>query len=185
MHIFANVKRWFSHILFFLVPILSLAQVTDTGKPLPTLDDNENSLFYLQRTKNTNTIVYELNRTEDGRLDEDDPVKVYWRHFEVGKDVTNDLSFFEKASVYGVNSQKIANGFKIKLKAFKNRAINLVKNKAGDFVGQMQINGKMARLDRIYVESREGMILPTVLHVDLFGTDLTTGESVIERVLPN
>ena len=172
-------------IAFLLGPCLSLAQMTDTGKPLPTLDKNENSLFYLQRTKNTNTIVYELNRTENGNLNEDDPVKVYWRHFEVGKDVTNDLSFFESVSVYGVSTQRTASGFKIKLKAFKDRAINLVKNKAGDFVGQMQINGKMARLDRIYVESREGMIMPTVLHVDLFGTDLTTGESVTERVLPD
>lgn len=180
-----NVKYWLIHILFFLVPILSLAQVTENGKPLPTLDHNENSLFYLQRTKNTNTIVYELNRTEDGSLDEDNPVKVYWRHFEVGKEVTNDLSFFEKASVYGVSSQKIAKGFKIKLKAFKKRSIHLLKNKAGDFVGQMRINGKMAQLNRICVESREGIILPTVLHVDLFGTDLTTGESVIERVLPD
>lgn len=174
----------FLPIAFLLVPCLSLAQMTDTGKPLPTLDGNENSLFYLQRTKNTNTIVYELNRTDDGNLDEDDPVKVYWRHFEVGTNVTNDLSFFEKVSVYGVSSQKTASGFKIKLKAFKDRAINLVKDKAGQFVGQMLINGKMVRLDRIYVESREGMIMPTVLHVDLFGTDPLTGESIIERVTP-
>jgi hypothetical protein len=185
MPTFAPVRNQIIYLFFFLTPVLSFAQVTDTGKHLPTPDSNDNSLFYLQRTKNTNTIVYELNRTDDGKLDENNPVKVYWRHFEVGDDVINDLSFFEKASVYGVNIQKRADGFTLKLKAFKDRAINLVKGKAGGFVGKIQINGKMARLDRIYVESREGIILPTVLHVDLFGTDLQTGESVIERVLPD
>lgn len=164
-----------------------LAQTTDNGKTLPTPEKTEKDLFFLQRTKNTNTIMYELNLNEDGSLNDDDPVHVYWRHYELGPKVKNELGYFERTHAYGVITEKVKDkigAYSVKLKAFKKRAVNLARDKAGKFVATMNINGKMAILQRIYVKSEEGVITPTVIHVDLFGIDPETGEAVTERVFP-
>lgn len=163
------------------------AQTTDNGKALPTPERNEKDLFFLQRTKNTNTIMYELNLNEDGSLNDDEPVHVYWRHYELGPKVKNELGYFERAHAYGVVTEKVkgkAQEYSVKLKAFKKRAVRLAKDKTGKFVARMKINGKDALLDRIYVKSEEGTIMATVIHVDLFGIDPETGDSITERVFP-
>jgi hypothetical protein len=59
-----------------------------------------------------------------------------------------------------------------------------MKNKLGHYVGQIIINGKRAILQRIFIEAKEGLITPTVLHVDLFGIDPVSGASVTERIIP-
>ena len=129
--------------------------------------------------------MYELNRTVDGKIDMDDPVKVYWRRFEDGDSITKELTLFERTVAFGVNTEKEADGFLIRLRSFKEQAIQIAMDTTGAFLCKTHINGQLAQLERIYVESREGVFLPTVLHVDLFGKDLLTGESVSERLIPN
>ena len=162
------------------------AQTTENGKTLIMPDLTETDLFFLQRTKNTNTIMYELNLNEDGSLNTDEPVHVYWRHYELGPNVKNEMGYFPKTA-YGVISEKLkdqADIYLIKLNAFKKRAVKLAKDKTGKFVAKMKINGKDALLNRIYVDSKEGVLKPTINHVDLFGTDPETGKAVTERVFP-
>ncbi|MBL0036007.1 MAG: DUF4833 domain-containing protein, partial [Flavobacteriales bacterium] len=51
----------------------------------PAPPASKDLLFYIQRNKNANTIVYEANRDATGKLVSDDPVKVNWiRHTERG-----------------------------------------------------------------------------------------------------
>jgi hypothetical protein len=175
-------------LLFFLLSTcLSFAQTTENDKTLISPELTENDLFFLQRTKNTNTIMYELNMNEDGTLNEDEPVNVYWRHYELGPNVKNEMGYFPKTHAYGVVSEKLqdkVDEYSIQLKAFKKKALKLAKDKTGKFVAKMAINGKEALLNRIYVNSEEGVFTATVIHVDLFGTDPETGEAVTERVFP-
>ena len=44
----------------------------------PTPPASSERLFYVQRTPNANTIVYDLNLNSDGKLNAEQPVKVYW-----------------------------------------------------------------------------------------------------------
>lgn len=172
--------------LLILNAASGFAQTTENGKTLIMPDLTETDLFFLQRTKNTNTIMYELNLNEDGTLNSDEPVHVYWRHYELGPNVKNEMGYFPKTA-YGVISEKLKNKaeqYSIKLKAFKKRAVILTKDKKGKFVAKMKINGKDALLKRIYVDSKEGLISPTINHVDLFGIDPQTGKAVTERVMP-
>ncbi len=180
------MMRFVSILILLLIAVEGFSQTTENGKTLITPDLTETDLFYLQRTKNTNTIMYELNLNEDGSLNTDEPVHVYWRHYELGLNVKNEMGYFPKTA-YGVISEKLkdkADTYLIKLKAFKKRAVKLAKDKTGKFVAKMKINGKEVLLDRIYVKSEEGLISPTVIHVDLFGIDPVTGDSVTERVFP-
>lgn len=174
-------------LLFLLFTSSAVAQTTLNGKQLPTPPASDNTLFYLQRSKNTNTVIYESKVDQTGQLVRDLPVNAYWLDYELGENVKTDLNYFERTAVYGVETEDLKDGkgsYLMRLKAFKNCAVTITKNNAGKYVGLMEINGKMAVLKRIYIEAKEGLLTPTVIHVDFFGTDPTTGESVFERIFP-
>lgn len=178
--------------MFRLLPLMLLAlpalgQTTLNGKKLPMPKTSENTLFYLQRSKNTNTVMYEAKVDRTGQLVRDLPVNAYWLDYELGENVKNDLSYFERTAVYGVETEELKDGngsYVMRLKAFKDRAVTVAKNRMGKYEGLMHINGKKAVLKRIFIEAKEGLLTPTVIHVDLFGTDPSTGESVFERIFP-
>lgn len=174
-------------LLLVLFAFPAVGQMTLTGKSLPVPEGQKNMLFYLQRTKNTNTVIYEAKLDDKGELARNQPVDAYWMDYEQGEDVRNDLSYLERMSVYGVDMEDLKDGkgsYLMRLKAFKKRAVTVAKDKLGKYVGMMSINGKKAILQRIYIEAKEGLITPTVVHVDLFGTDPVTGERVFERIFP-
>jgi hypothetical protein len=173
--------------IFLLISLPTLAQTTLNGKQLPTPKTSENTLFYLQRSKNTNTVMYEAKVDQTGQLVRDLPVNAYWLDYEVGENVKSDLSYFERTAVYGVEAEEAKDGngsYIMRLKAFKNRAVTVARNKLGKYEGLMTINGRKAILKRIYIEAKEGLLSPTVVHVDLFGIDPKTGEKVFERIMP-
>jgi hypothetical protein len=61
----------------------------------PTPPASINRLFYVQRTPNSNTIVYDLNIANDGKPDVQDPVKVYWiKYAENGQ--KEELNFIQR-----------------------------------------------------------------------------------------
>lgn len=177
----------FRIIALLLLTLPSMAQTTLNGKTLPTPKDTDNLLFYLQRSKNTNTVMYEAKLDQTGKLVRDTPVSAYWLDYELGDNVRNDLSYFERTAVYGVDTEELKDGkgsYTMRLKAFKDRAVTVARNRLGRYEGLMTINGRKAILKRIYIEAKEGLLSPTVIHVDLFGIDSVTGESVFERIVP-
>ncbi|RZJ87626.1 MAG: DUF4833 domain-containing protein [Chryseobacterium sp.] len=70
--------------------------------PIPTGDPNQ--LFYLQRTSNSNTVVYGLNY-KNGALDPEEPVNAYWiRYADQGQ--KSDLTFLQRHFAYGIKATK-------------------------------------------------------------------------------
>jgi hypothetical protein len=173
--------------LLLLLSASVVGQTTTDGKKLPTPPKSDNMLFYLQRSKNTNTVVYETHKDSKGVLSIETPVHPYWINYEEEGNKKSDLSTFERKAVYGIDIEAIKDrkdAYVMKLKAFNKRSITVVKDKLGHYVGQITINGKKAILKRIFIEAKEGLLTPTVLHVDLFGIDPISGASVTERIFP-
>ena len=76
----------------------------EIGFPIPT--GNSKQLFYLQRTPNKNTIVYELNYS-NGNIDKEDPIHGFWiRYQEKGQ--KEELSYIQKTFAYGLKTKNIA-----------------------------------------------------------------------------
>jgi len=177
----------FRTAFLLLMTMPALAQTTLNGKSLPTPQESDNMLFYLQRSKNTNTVVYEAKVDQTGKLVRELPVTAFWRDYELGEHVRNDLTYVENKMAYGVETEELKDGsgsYLMRLKAFRERAVTVAKNKLGRYEGLMEINGRKAILKRIFIEAKEGLVSPTVVHVDLFGIDPETGESVFERIMP-
>jgi hypothetical protein len=170
--------------------ILSSPEVTENLAPkvYPVPPANENSLFYIQRTKNTNAIVYETNRGPDGKIIVDDPIKIFWIRYSSDSS-TEDLSAIQRKYAYGVTSRSYngqKNAFVIQFVAYKKKNIFLLpKDNGKKYVAYVNINGKLAELKRIFVATNGGTFwFPTIEYVELSGKDPASQQVIVERFKP-
>ena len=156
--------------------IVDSSETTDKGSP-------EGRLFYIERNKNANLVIYEVQVEANGSLHKEDPIIVYWLMNE--KDGSReDLNRFERKRAYGFDSELLAkDSVLLELKVDINR--DVVISRVGDnFKAVTIIEGKKASLDRIYIMADESKLPPDVQYLELFGKDLYTEEDLYEKCLP-
>jgi Domain of unknown function (DUF4833) len=177
----------FYRLLFIacLADFCSFAQIPLEKMPIPpTLAGR---LFYVQRSSNTNTIVYDANMLINKSIDSKNPVNVYWiRYGEKGQ--REPLNYLQRTLAYGVECAPIANepgNYDVRLVAYKKRRIKVTANANGVPVALIVINGKWQQLLKVYALIEEtGNLIPKVKYIELFGRDLKTGLDVYERFKP-
>lgn len=154
--------------------------------PVPPKSDK--LLFYLQRSKNKNTIVYELNTLPDGSLNQKEPVHIYWLRFEEGGKKM-DLLYVQKKLAFGVDAvlaDKQKGDYVLNIVSYKERSLflqkHLVDNKP-KYMVFIVINGKFAILQSIFVTAVDNFWgYPVVSSVELYGLDIKTGANVYEKI---
>lgn len=150
-------------------------------------DTDPNLLFIIQRNKNTNTVVYAVNKEDDGAIKADEPVNVYWIMFEKDGNPTEGLNFLERNSAYGTSSEagEEDGHFMVTVSALKDRPLEVFLDESGAPVAQVEISGEVGNLKRIFVKSKSSMIgLPKVQYVELFGVHPADGTDVYEKIVP-
>ena len=166
-------------LLILFCCLASLYTVAQEGFPVPA--GNAKQLFYLQRTSNTNSIVYELN-VKKGALDKDNPVHVYWiRYAEKGQ--TAELSWIQRVFAYGVKIKLMPDSsYRVRLVSYAGYSMYLRKGADGKYGMYANINGKMMLLNRIFVKITGGsMWSPDIEYFEVSGFDPSTGKAVAER----
>src|SRR6201996_8187526 len=160
------------------------AVITDPVDTFPVPPVNANSLFYLQRTPNTNTIVCELNQS-NGVIDKDEPVKVLWIRYTEQRQ-REDLSWLQKHFAYGLHEKDMGNGvFELRFVSYKKVPMYLMKwsvdNKQHVFV---TINSRQAILNRVYIRIDPGGTFwsPNVKYLELTGVDVQNGKELVQRI---
>jgi Domain of unknown function (DUF4833) len=181
----------FNYLLTVLIMMLSensSASDAIATKVYPVPPVNENSLFYIQRTKNTNAIVYEVNKNSEGKINESEPVKIYWIRY-ASDSTTDDLTPIQRKYAYGVTSRNYngqKNSFVVQFVAYKKRNIFLLPTANGKhYSAFVSINGKLAELKKIFIATSGGSFwFPTIDYVELTGKDPATHQTVVERFHP-
>lgn len=146
-------------------------------------------LFYLQRTVDRNTLIYELNYEASGQLNENKPVKIYWIDFEDGAKIS-PLTFAQSKFAYGIGSElidKVKKVYEIHLVSYKKIKFYLQPaGKNNHYQVHAHILGKPALLTSIFVNIVGGTYLkPVVSYVELNGEDLKTGAKISEKIRPD
>ena len=140
-------------------------------------------LFHIERNKNANIVAYDA-RVETGRsLRKKDPVEVYW--LKLAEDgARKKLKRIERRMAYGfkVRDQQ-GDRLRLEMKADIGRDI-FVEAVDDTFSALIDIDGRRAILERIYIFADESGIMPKVEYLELFGTDLETREARYEKYLP-
>ncbi len=163
------------HIILLLVLALPFGARADDVEP------TSQRLFHIERNKNTNIVVYDAQILPDSNLAEDDPVTVYWLKLAEGGH-RKDLKGIEKKMAYGFNVEsREGNRLVIEMKADVGRNL-VVDIHEGVYRAFMEIEGRLALLDKIYIFAKETLMLPSVKYLELFGTDVETGEEVYEKI---
>jgi hypothetical protein len=185
--------------LFFfcvLVGIVSpvIAQERRNERTLPISDtfpvpkENSRLLFYIQRTHNKNTIMYEVNYKADSTINELEPVKVYWiRYSDMGE--IAPLSYIQRHYAYGIESlmtDKQKKVFRINLVSYPKRPIYLMRAEGDSrYRAYIIMDNKPVYLVKAFAKIEGGTFwVPHITYVELTGKDPVTGKKLIEKIIP-
>ncbi len=171
------------------------AQPGNTTKPevaasdtFPVLLANKNRLFYVQRTLNKNTIIYDINYNQDSTINQKNPVKIYWVRYP-DKGEVEPLSYIQNKYAYGVETALIDTSkmiFKMNFVSYKKRDIYLIKSRSDkNYRSCMTINGKLSYLVKVFVKIEGGTFwFPHITEVEITGADINSGKIVKEKFKP-
>jgi hypothetical protein len=149
--------------------------------PVPS---EPNQIFYIERSSNSNTVVYAANLDAQGHLDQHTPVIAYWRWYNVDGH-RKPLNFAERMLAYGIKSVKHDGpdgSFTFRLAALPERTIYVGLDGKGRPEAFGKVENRWARLVYIYLEVDDSGLLPDVTAMDFFGIDKATGKALREHV---
>jgi hypothetical protein len=166
-------------LLSFL--LMGFGEADENKFPIPPLTPN--TLFYIQRSTNANTVMYEVNRQSNSTLNSENPVQVYWlRYAEKGQ--RQGLNYIERNLAYGVRCQKNENGkYIMRFLASKKKWAEILVDQQGQAHALMMINKKISHLKKIFVQVSEAGLLPKVEYVEFYGEDDATHTATYEKML--
>jgi len=165
-------------IIFCGLHLLGTAQ--EKIFPIPRGDSKQ--LFYLQRTPNINTIVYELNY-KNGIFDTENPVLGFWiRYQERGQ--REELSFLQRKFAYGIKTKKISENFyELNFVSYKKYKMYLKLGNDKKFYVYTNINKQQAILTSIFIKINGGSLWsPNIEYVEISGIEPNTRSIVKERL---
>ena len=180
--------------LFFAVILLTFNSIAQKIKPIPpanveqfpTPADSDIRLFFVQRSSNINTILYDANLGDDKKLDPRNPVHTYWiRYTEGGK--KQELTSIQRTLAYGLHTKATlgeSGSYDGHFLAYRKRKFVVKMNAKGEPVALFLINGRMQILKRIFVKVDESGIMPSVVYIELWGRDAVTDKEVYEKFKP-
>jgi hypothetical protein len=174
---------------FALICFSGLAQKkVKTAVPIvfPTPPNTPIRLFYIQRSNNANTVLYDANLLKNNTLNASDPVHSYWvKYAEGGK--FEELSVIQRTLAYGLHTNKIKeapNTFEGYFFGYRKRKFVVKLDKEKGPIALFPINGKLQILQHVWVQVTEAGLTPKIPYIELFGKDVKTGADVYEKFVP-
>ncbi len=156
------------------------------GRPgwYPTPPADRDLLFYIQRNQNQDAIVYKVNRTPEGLINDHLPMDAYWMRFTAGG-VRNELNEYQNRLAYGYESSKISSElYKFEFVSYHDMSFYINKiDGSSDYRVVYQEDGRNIALNNIYVYALEFGVFPDVKYIEVFGTDINSNEEHYKKIL--
>jgi phosphatidylglycerophosphate synthase len=163
---------------------VTVPAVSAVADSFPTPPRRNNSLFYLQRTPNINTIICELNE-KNGAPDPEDPVHVLWIRYTEQKQ-RQELNFIQRHFAYGIKARSMGNDtYELHFVSYKNIAMYLRKSPVDNLHHvYVTIDKKQMLLNRVFIKINPGGTFwsPNVEYLEFRGVDTDNGKELLQRV---
>ena len=155
-------------------------------RPEYAVPDEPDMLFYIERSTNSNTVVYAARRGTNGALDSGTPVEAFWRWFNVDG-AKKPLNFIERMMAYGVKIDRVVPGHPVtfEITSLPERALTLDLDDKKHPEALIQMGSHTARLVYVYLNVIEGGLMPKVPSLDIFGIDKSSGKALHEHIVQN
>lgn len=167
----------------FTSTVTESAAITHLRPEFKTPDD-PNQLFYVQRSPNANTVVYAARLDAKGEIDRAGPVEGFWRKFNIDGS-KQPLTMIERMMAYGVRVDRMQPGKPItfSIAALPQRTFTLTMDANHKPQALMRMGDHTVKVAYIYLQVKEGGLMPDVPSLDVFGTDITTGKAMHEHLV--
>jgi len=157
------------------------------GRPdhYPQPEDTGSLMFFIQRNKNTNTVIYESNIKSDGLLDLNDPIKISWINFE-GDERNNNkqLNYIQEKLAYGCRTEIISGDLiRFRFVAYDKMEFFMARKDQGRYRTYLSNEKSRIELRMIYIYAEDLGVFPLVKFAEFFGTDTTTGDSFYKKLM--
>jgi hypothetical protein len=164
--------------------IISESSEIPKVRPEFKVPDEPNQLFYVQRSPNSNTVIYAAHLDGQGNLDSSTPVEAFWRKFNIDGS-KQPLNFIERLMAYGVrlDGEKSAKSASFSIAALPERKIAVRLDDQHRPEALAQLGSHMVRVAYVYLHVVEGGLLPKVPALDIFGTDIASGKAIHEQLI--
>ena len=163
---------------------VTVTPVIAAADSFPVPPRRNNSLFYLQRTPNINTIICELNE-KDGAPDPEDPVHVLWIRYTEQKQ-RQELNFIQRHFAYGIKSSRMGDGsYELHFVSYKKIPMYLRKSPVDQqHHVYVNIDNKQILLSRVFIKINPGGTFwsPNVEYLEFRGVDPANGKEMMQRV---
>jgi hypothetical protein len=154
-------------------------------RPEYKVPDEPNQLFYVERSVNSNTVVYAAKLDAHNAISQKVPVEAFWRWYNVDGH-RKDLNFIERMMAYGVhvNPPRQNHPITFTIAALPERTLTLDLDDQKRPEALIQIAGRTVKLAYVYLEVVD-RVIPSVPSLDIFGIDKNSGKAVREHVVQN
>ena len=153
-------------------------------RPEFKVPDEPNQLFYVQRSPNSNTVVYTARLDAQGNLDAKTPVEAFWRKFNIDGS-KQPLNFIERMMAYGVKMgpRKQGQPMTFTIAALPQRRLTLSLDAQHRPQATMAIGSHTVKVVYVYLQVMEGGLVPSVPSLDVFGIDAASGKAIHEHLI--
>lgn len=165
------------------------SQVSESGeipklRPEFKIPDEPNQLFYVQRSPNSNTVIYAAKLDAKGNLNSSTPVEAFWRKFNIDGS-KQPLNFIERMIAYGVKLDRTKAGQPVTfaIAALPERKVTVSLDSERRPQALMQIGSHKVKVAYVYLHVVEGGLMPSVPELDIFGTDIASGKAIHEHLI--
>ena len=155
------------------------------GISIPMVASHPNqtcTIFKIERSRNSEKVVYAINHYGNGKIDMQHPIKVYW---EAGKEI-KPLTFIQKKYSYGIilkecNSKEIS----FSIKALPEQEFLIKEIEDEGFKAFISINQKPSVVEKIFIQFKEGTTRsPDITYVEMVANCCENNEIITKRITP-
>jgi hypothetical protein len=173
--------------LLLLLVLVFCANWIMAQEAYPTPPLSHYNLFYIQRSGNTNTIVYDANFVDKNKISATKPVDIYWIRYTNGG-AKEGLTFIQRNLAYGLTLKYLGeNKYEFHFVSYSKKKFLMYIDAGGKPCAKLEVNGKQMVIRRIFIaieESSRWTLAPKVQYVEFFGTDPWNGRSMYEKFYP-
>jgi len=171
--------RTSKNIIVFIIAI-SLSGFTNPDK-----DDftGEYNLFRIDRNRNADVVMYDVDLDAQGNLNTSAPVKVYWNKLsQDGK--LEPITSIQKNFGYGLRFQeKSAEKVDFQLVSYKDQVFQIRKSDEGTFRVYTHSAGCEIEVNSLFIHFKdEAFWFPEILAIEILGTDAEKGTLVTATI---
>ena len=163
----------------------SISESTEIVRLRPEfkIPDEPGQLFYVQRSPNSNTVIYAARLDAQGNFDSRSPVDAFWRKFNIDGS-KQPLNFIERMMAYGVtvDARRAGQPITFTIAALPDRKLSLGLDAQHRPEAIMQIGTHSVKVAYVYLQVVDGGLVPSVPSLDIIGTDITSGKAIAAGV---